>query len=293
MDKERRWVESSIHNTRGVIQANSDVFWIDKLIYNFSDHNEWNPMGSHQHWESSEFHWHKFFSFSPFNPEFLPGNRLIDIFPNHFSFHISNRSNSQDIKCHLRHLDNITIQASSDSHSVVVVSDASIKNQITTSISHIHSYNKPVIKTKHHAIRVTSMKVKLFAIKYGIIWATYLSNINWIIIITDSIHAAKKIFNSSVHPYQLQSVLISQDFREFFKKSDNYYIKFWDCPSSLEWCLEWYLHNIVDKEAGKFNLLPIFPCKSLWDFSKKSEYKSILKFWIMFFQVLMTKNIIF
>ena len=31
--------------------------------------------------------------FSSFNPEFLPGNRLIDIFPNCFSFYLPNRSN--------------------------------------------------------------------------------------------------------------------------------------------------------------------------------------------------------
>ena len=73
----------------------------------------------------------------------------------------------------------------------------------------------------------------------------------------DSIHAAKKIFDFSVDPYQLQLVLISQDLREFFKKGNNHCIEFWDCPSNQRW----YLHNIVDKEAKKFNMLPIFPCK--------------------------------
>jgi len=119
-----------------------------------------------------------FLSFSPFNPEFLSGNRLIDIFPNCFSFHLSNRSNSQDIKYNLRHLDNITIQVSSNSHSVVVVSDASIKNQVATSISHIYSHDKPVIKTKHHVIRVTSIEAELFTIRYSIIQAIYLPHVN-------------------------------------------------------------------------------------------------------------------
>ena len=134
---------------------------------------------------------------------FLLGNRLIDVFLNCFYFHLSNKSNSQDIKCHLRHLNNITIQASLDSHSVVVVSDASIKNQVITSISHIHSYNKPVIKTKHYTIRVTSTEAELFAIRCGIIQVTHLPHVNKIVIITDSMHAAKKIFDSLVHPYQL------------------------------------------------------------------------------------------
>jgi len=147
--------------------------------------------------------------FSSFNPEFLPGNRLINVFPNCFSSYLSNRSNDQEIKHHLRHLDNITIQALLDSHSVVIVSDASIKNQVATFISYIHNHDKSVIKTKHHVIRVTSMEAELFTIRCGIIQATCLSHVNQIVVITDSIHAAKKIFDSSVHPYQLQSVLIS------------------------------------------------------------------------------------
>ena len=81
-------------------------------------------------------------------------------------------------------------------------------------------------------------------------------------------------------PYQLQLVLISQDLREFFKKGNNHCIEFWDCPSNQRW----YLHNIVDKEAKKFNMLPIFPCKLSWDFSRKTKCKSILNFGRMTFQ---------
>ena len=117
-------------------------------------------------------------SFSPFNHKFSPRNRLIDIFPNCFSFHLSNRSNNQDVKSRLRCLDNITIQALLDPHSAIVVSNSSIKNQVTTSISHIHSYDKPVIKTIHHAVRVTSTEAKLFAIRCGIIQATHLPHVN-------------------------------------------------------------------------------------------------------------------
>jgi len=144
-----------------------------------------------------------FLSFFSFNYEFSLGNRLIDIFPNCFSFYPSNRSNNQNIKSNLRHLDNITIQVSLDSHLAVVVSDASIKNQVTTFISHIYSHNKPVIKTIYYMVRVTSTEAKLFTIRCSTIQVTHLSHINQIIIIVDSIHAAKKIFNFLVYPYQL------------------------------------------------------------------------------------------
>ena len=73
--------------------------------------------------------------FSPFNSKFLLGNRLIDVFPNHFLFYSLNRKNNHDVKSHLCHLDNITLQALLDPQLVVVVIDASIKNQIAISIS--------------------------------------------------------------------------------------------------------------------------------------------------------------
>ena len=66
--------------------------------------------------------------FSPFNYEFLLGNRLIDIFTNCFPFHSLNRKSKQDIKNYLQNLDNITIQVLSDSLSMIVVTNASIKN---------------------------------------------------------------------------------------------------------------------------------------------------------------------
>jgi len=73
----------------------------------------------------------------------------------------------------------------------------------------------------------------------------------------DSIHTAKRIFDSSSHPYQLHSSAISCKLRDFFEKDNNNSIEFWDCPS----CCKWSLHNIVDKETKKFDLTPIFPCK--------------------------------
>ena len=144
-------------------------------------------------------------SFSPFNCENSPENRLMDLFPNHFSFHTLNRKNNHDIKSYLWCLNNITIQASLDSLSVVVVIDASIKNQIATSILHIHSHDNSVIKTIYHIVNVASTEAELFTIRCSINQATCLPNVNQIFIITDSIHAAKRIFDSSLYPYQIQS----------------------------------------------------------------------------------------
>ena len=53
----------------------------------------------------------------------------------------------------------------------------------------------------HHVVDIMSTEAELFVIRYGINQATYLSNVNQIIVITDFIHVAKRIFNSSSHLY--------------------------------------------------------------------------------------------
>ena len=75
-----------------------------------------------------------------------------------------NRRNEENIKAYIHKLNEITFQALLDPKIAIVVSDASIKNQVTTSIAHIHIHDSPVIKTIHHAINVTSTEAKLFAI---------------------------------------------------------------------------------------------------------------------------------
>ena len=136
------------------------------------------------------------------------------------------------------------------------------------------------IKTIHHAVHVTSTEAELFAIRCGINQVLNFNNMSKIIIITDSIHVARKIFEPSVHPYQIQSAAILSDLCSFFKHHENNSIEFWECPS----CLKWHLHNEVNKETKTFNPTPLYPCKTSWDFSKKSESNDILKIWKMTFQ---------
>ena len=164
------------------------------------------------------------------------------------------------------------LRASSDLSSTIIVLDANIKNHIITSISHIHSFNKPVIKTLHRAINVTTTEAELFAIWCGINQAVAIFNINHIIVITNSLHAARRIFDFSIHPYQIYLAAISQELREFFSKNAHNCIEFWDCPSKQQWPL----HYLVDKETKNMVSILSFPCKSSWDFCKKSEYDLIL-----------------
>ena len=135
-------------------------------------------------------------SFSPISIEFSPGNRIIDKFSDRFSFNLVNRKEKTKVNNCTLELDEIVLQTSSSPHTALVITDASIKNDIATSISHIHSINSPLTKTIHHTLFVTSTEAELFAIRCGINQACSKDNVSKIIVVTDSIHATKKIFDS-------------------------------------------------------------------------------------------------
>ena len=128
----------------------------------------------------------------------------------------------------------MVIELSSSQSIAIITTDASIKNNITTSISHMHISNQSLIKTLHHAVFVTSLEAKLFTIRCGISQVSSKENVSKIIIITDSIHIAKKIFDPLSHSLQSQSMAILGDLCQFFSKDPNNLIEFWECPSCLD-----------------------------------------------------------
>ena len=121
-----------------------------------------------------------------------------------------------------------------DSKTVIVILDTSIKNSVATSILHVFPGGNFLAKIIYHTINVTSTKAKLFAIRYSINQAVQVLNPTHIIVITNTIHSARRIFNSLFHSYQLQLITISQDLRIFFNKNSNNSINFWNCSSSIK-----------------------------------------------------------
>ena len=124
-------------------------------------------------------------------------------------------------------------------------------------------------------------KAKLFAIQCNINQAIANYNIKNIIVISDFLHIARRIFNSFTYSYQIYSTAISMELREFFSKDSQNYIKFWDCSSKQHWTL----YQLVNKETKNMVSIPLFSYKQSWDFCKKSECKSIISQWKMIFQV--------
>ena len=102
----------------------------------------------------------------------------------------------------------MVIKASSSPSTAIVVTDTSIKNDVATSILHMHTHDNPIAKTVHHIVHITSIKAELFTMRCGINQASNHNDISKIIIITDSIYVARKIFDPSLHPFQVHSVAI-------------------------------------------------------------------------------------
>ena len=153
-------------------------------------------------------------------------------------------------------------------------------------ISHIRRNQDIIVKNVYHTINVTSTKAKLFAIRYSINCVTQIQDVKHIIIITDAIHAIKHIFDISIHPYQLYSITISKDLRDFFNKNSNSSILFQNCFSSNKQSF----HLLVDKELKCLKMNFVLPSKLSWEFSRKEECNSIICKQQIYFQVLEYKR---
>ncbi len=175
----------------------------------------------------------------------------------------------------------MVLQNSSLQHTALIITDTSIKNNIATSISHVHIANHLLTKTVHHTAFVTSTEAELFTISCSINQACIKENISKVIVITDSIHAAKKIFDSKSHPFQSHTVAILSELRDFFNSNHNNSIEFWECPSRLKW----RFYHDVDKDSKSFHPTPAYPCKISWDYYKKTDSNDIINQWKMTFQV--------
>ena len=132
----------------------------------------------------------------------------------------------------------------------------------------------------HHAAYVTSTKVELFVIRCGLNQACNKEDISKIIVVTDSIHTAKKIFDTKSHPYQIHAIAILKELRQFFSKYQGNHIEFWECPS---W-LKWNLYKSTNRDSKEFNPIPVLPSKTSWDFCKKADSNNCINLWKMTFQ---------
>ena len=116
-------------------------------------------------------------------------------------FHYANHESKESKTTHIHKLDKYIFHTSNDSKSVVIVSDANIKNNVTISIAHVHSLLNSVKKTIHYVVNIMFTEAELFTIRCDINQAIQIPNVIYIIIVIDTIHIAHYIFDSLIYPY--------------------------------------------------------------------------------------------
>lgn len=89
------------------------------------------------------------------------------------------------------------------------MSDVSIKNNVAMSITYVCLGQNIVTKTIHYTVNVTSTKAELFAIRCRINQVIQVTDILYIIVITDAIHSVRYIYISLSHRYQIQFITIA------------------------------------------------------------------------------------
>jgi len=82
-------------------------------------------------------------------------------------FH-ANHESKDNKTAHIQKLNECIIHVSTDPKTLIIILDASVKNNVSTSITHIHLFLNPIKKMIHHAVNVTSMEAELFTIRCGI-----------------------------------------------------------------------------------------------------------------------------
>lgn len=174
-------------------------------------------------------------AFDNLNGELRPGQRLVDLFPDRFSFITVKRSDPIARVAHLRKLDEVYCMSQNEENTALVIADAGGKNNIATSVAHVHRGHSITKRTLHQAMNVLPTEAELFSIRCGINQAISTPGVNRVIIITDAIHAAEKIFDTSCHPLQLHTIAISRELKCFFQENPANHIEFWDCPSKDKW----------------------------------------------------------
>ena len=129
-------------------------------------------------------------------------------------------------------LDDIFLNALNNTNTILIIADTGVKNNVTTIITHIYRDQTYIKKLCYQAINVLSTEVELFAIRCSINQAVNTPGINYIVVITNTIHAAEKTLDSFCYLYQLHTIAISYELETFFQANPTNSIAFWDCPSN-------------------------------------------------------------
>ena len=107
-------------------------------------------------------------AFDSLNRKLSLGFHLIDNFPNCFSFHMIDHKDAKARTAHHNKLENIFKDSSQNNDIILVISNTSVKNNITTLVLYIRREHEIIKKTIYHVMNVMSTKTELFAMRCNI-----------------------------------------------------------------------------------------------------------------------------
>ena len=107
-------------------------------------------------------------AFDNLNKKLSPGFCLVDTFSDCFSFNIVKHKDTKARIAHLNKLKNIYKASKNNSDTLFIITDASVKNNIATSVTHIRKEQTLITKATYHTMNILPTETELFAIRYGI-----------------------------------------------------------------------------------------------------------------------------
>ena len=168
--------------------------------------------------------------FNPLHSIFSPSSRVVNHFPNRISFHSSPFSSDEDLYQHLQNLNYTFKESQILSNNIAVIVDGGVKkSHIATAVAYIWSNFSVIQYLQVHSINVSPIKAELITIQTSLIPAMERDNIHNIIVITNSISAARKILESKVDPLQNIFIPIASIIKVYLKKDGRNKIHFWYC----------------------------------------------------------------
>ena len=153
-------------------------------------------------------------------------------------------------------------------------------------VAHIWSSNSIINQLHAQTMNITSMEAKLMSICIGLILAMNNEDNHQILVIIDTISAAKKILESQPNPLQKSILPIAIGMKAFLGRDSRNVIHFWQCPNKAEWLR----HKLVDDQVKAAVNIPIHPSRNSYLFSRKKECDDALKEWQLSFSTSTKKD---
>ncbi|KAK1219503.1 hypothetical protein PQX77_017770, partial [Marasmius sp. AFHP31] len=168
-----------------------------------------------------------------------PGNRIRDLFPNRICFDKSPKASDQEAEGESRsdHLDRLLLGCEWDPEGIVVATDASVppstRHQLVAGFE-AYVGGERVFGSCFASGRVLAPCAELAAIRFA-----------RITVFTDSIAAAEKAVDPSLHSGQAHSLAVCKALNEWLLGDDDREIKFVEVPSSAKWSVHHSAHLFV------------------------------------------------